>query len=131
MSRDLELSRTADRRYRPLQRAIGEGGEPAALLADEVVMVLIGVDPLVARCVAADLYPLHEMQLLELVEGAVDARPPNRLEPPVDLQRGEGAGLGREQLDHLAPRGAAAVAGLIEAANCCPGPIHSLDGIRE
>jgi hypothetical protein len=82
-----------------------------------MVMVLIGVDALIARRVAADLDPLHEVELLELVEGPVDARAAHRIEPAVDLECRHGASLFTQQLDDLAPRSAAAVAGLVEAAH--------------
>ena len=130
MGGHLELGRAADRLDRLLQRAIGEGGEAAALLADQVVVVLLGVDPLIAGRIAADLDPLHEMQPVELIQGPVDARPADRVEPAVDLQRRQRAGLAGEQLDHLTPRRAAAVSGLVEALNCCLGPAHGRNRIR-
>jgi len=90
---DLEIGLLADGFDRPLQRAIGEGGELAALLADQVVMVLLGVDPLITGSVAADLDPLHEVEPVQLIQGAVDACPADRVKPPVDLQRRHRAGL--------------------------------------
>lgn len=125
-----ELGRAADSLDRLLQRAVGKGREPAALLADQVVMVQLGVDPLVAGRIAADLDPLHEVQPIELIEGPVDTRPADRVQPPVDLQCRHRALLAGKQLDHLAPRRAAAVTGLIEALNCCLGPTHGRKAIR-
>jgi len=58
---DLELGCAADSLDRPLERGIGEGGEATALLADKVVVVLLGIDSLVAGGVPADLDALHEM----------------------------------------------------------------------
>lgn len=130
MSGNLELRRPADRRDRLLQRAIGKGREPAALIADQMVVMQLRVDPLVAGRVAADLDPLHEVEAVELIEGSVDARPADRVEPPIDLQRRQCTGLAGEQLNHLASRSATAVTGLIEALNCCLGPAHGRERIR-
>ena len=63
---------------RPLQRRIGEGREPPALVADEVVMVELRVEALVAGRIATDIDPLDQVQLLELLEGPVDAGPARR-----------------------------------------------------
>ena len=130
MSGNLELRRPADRLDRLLQRAVGKGREPAALIADQMVVMQLWVDPLVAGRVAADLDPLHEVEAVELIEGPVDARPADRVEPPIDLQRRKRAGLTGEQLNHLASRSATAVTGLIEALNRCFGPTHGREGIR-
>ncbi len=130
MGGHFELGRAADRLDRLLQRAIGEGGEAAALLTDQMVVVQLGVDSLIAGRIAADLDPLHEVQPIELVEGPVDARPPDRVQPPVDLQGRHRAGLPGKQLDHLTPRRTTAVTGLIEALNCCLGPAHGRERIR-
>ena len=59
-------------------RWVGEGGEQAALLADQVVVMAAGVEALVAGRVAADVDALDQPQLLELLERAVDARPARR-----------------------------------------------------
>ena len=130
MRGNFELGRTADRLDRLLQRAVGERGEPAALLADQVMVVQLGIDPLVARRIAPDLDPLHEVQPLELIQGPVDAGSPDRVKPPVDLQRRKRTGLAGKQPNHLTPRRAAAVPGLIEAPNRCLGPTHGRERIR-
>lgn len=83
-----KLGRAADRLDRLLQRAVGKGREPAALIADQVMVVQLGIDPLITGRIAADLDPLHKVQPVELIEGPVDARPADRVEPAVDLQRG-------------------------------------------
>lgn len=130
MGGHFELGRAADRLDRLLQRAIGEGGEAAALLADQVMVVQLGIDPLIAGRVAADLDPLHEVQPVELIEGPVDAGPADRVQPTVDLQCRHRTRLAGKQLDHLTPRRAAAITGLIEALNCCLGPTHGRERIR-
>lgn len=130
MGGHFELGRAADGLDRLLQRAVGKGREPAALVADQVMMVQLGIDPLITGRIAADLDPLHEIQPVELVEGPVDASPPNRVEPPVYLKSRDRAELAGKQLDHRAPRRAAAIPGLIEALNCCLGPTHGRERIR-
>lgn len=130
MGGHFELGRTTDRLDRLLQRAVGKGREPAALVADQVMMVQLGIDPLVAGRIAADLDSLHEVQPVELIQGPVDAGPADRVQLPVDLQRRKRAGLAGKQLDHLAPRRATPVSGLVEALNCCLGPIHGRERIR-
>ena len=59
---------------RPLQRRVLEGDHAPAAAADRVmVVVAAGLDPLVAGGAAGDLEPLHEAELLELLERPVDA----------------------------------------------------------
>src|SRR5665811_2081437 len=118
---DLEVGLAADPLDCLLQHFADEGSEATAFLADEMVVVLVGVDSLVAGGIAADLDPLDEVEPVELVQRAVDARPADRVEPPVDLQRGHRARLGGEQIDHFAPRRAAAVSGPLEPMQRCRG----------
>lgn len=73
MRGDLEVLSTGDCPYRPLQGAIGEGRQAPASSANQVMMVLVRVDPLEAGGVPADVDPLNEMELLQLVQGPVDA----------------------------------------------------------
>ena len=130
MGGDFEVGRAADGLDRLLERAIGKGGEAAALIADQMMMVLFGVNPLVSSRIAADLDPLHEVEPVELIQRAVDTRPADRIEPSVDLQCRYRAGFCGQQLDHLAPGRATAVSGLIKALNCCLGPTHGRERIR-
>lgn len=130
MGGHLELGRATDRLDRLLQRAIGEGGEAAALLTDQMMVVQLGIDTLVARRIAADLDSLDQVQPLELIEGPVDARPADRLEPPVNLQRRKRTGLSGKQPNHLTPRRTAAVTGLVKAPHRCLGPAHGRERIR-
>jgi len=116
---------------RRLQALTGERGEPIALLADEVVVVGGRIHALVAGRVAPDLDSLDQLQLLELVEGAVDAGTADRLDAAVDLQRGQRAFGAAEQLDDLAAGVAAAVSGLVEPCGCVGGPVQVGEAIRE
>src|SRR4051794_20806538 len=72
---DVELDAAAHRFDCPLQRAVREWRQPPALLADQVMVVLGLIEPLIGGSLAAGLDPLDEVQLLELLEGAVDAGP--------------------------------------------------------
>lgn len=101
MGGDREIRAPADRLDRLLELLARERRQLPAVLADEVMVVEVGVDPLVAGGVAADLNPLDEVKLLELLQGAVDAGAADRLQPAVDLERGHGAGFAGEQLDDL------------------------------
>ena len=130
MGGHFELGRAADRLDCLLQRAIGKGRKSAALVANQVVVVQLGIDPLVTGRIAADLDPLHEVQPVELIQGPIDAGPTDRVQPPVDLQCRHRTRLAGKQLDHLAPRRAAAVSGLIEAPNCCLGPSHGRESYQ-
>src|SRR4051794_2655726 len=69
---DFELGSLADAVDRPLQRRVLEGDEAATAHADHVVVVLAGVVTLVGGALAADLDPVDEVELLQLLERAVD-----------------------------------------------------------
>ena len=105
-----------------LQLVVLERDDLLACVADEVVVMVAaaGVDGLVAGDAVADLDPRDELELLELVDDAVDAGPRDR--PPaagsqrlLDLERRQRAGLAGEQVDHCPPGTAAAVAGVGQA----------------
>src|SRR5262249_34585844 len=101
---------------RPLEVLVGERLDLAAVVADEVVVVVLaaGVDRLEAVGARADVDALDEpvpAQLLERAGHAGDPDPPPPVPPPVeDLLRGEAALLPAEELDHRAPRASVAVA---------------------
>src|SRR4051794_34632326 len=87
---------------RLLQPVVLEGDHPAALLADDVMVVVSArVDSFVPRGVAADVYALDQPQLLQLLEGPVHGGSADVVQPPVDLERRQGTTLPPEQLDHL------------------------------
>ena len=62
-----------------LELIVGERLDLAAVVADEVVMVLApGVDRLEAGRPGADVDPLYEAVLAQLLEHSIDARDPDR-----------------------------------------------------
>jgi hypothetical protein len=95
-----------------------------------MVVVLLRVHPLVARGVAADLNPLHQVEPLQLIQSSVHARPPNRVEAAVDLEGGDRAALLGERLYYLASRGSGSMPRLAEALHRSFGPAHEPDAIR-
>ena len=87
-----------------LELVVGEGLDLAAVVADEVVVVLAaGVDRLKARGAGTDVDALDEAILAQLLEDAVDAGYPDaaafRAQLVEDLLRGEATVLASQQLD--------------------------------
>ena len=125
---DLEAHLVGDAVDRPLQGRVLEGDHAPAAAADRVVMVVAaGLDPLVAGGAARDLEPLHEAELLELLERAVDARPADPRAAPaaqlvVELERGDRAVVAGEGLDHRGAGAAAAQAGGLQGPECVLRP---------
>ncbi len=91
-----------------------------------------GVDALVAGGAAADLDPLDQAELLELLEGAVDAGPADRgpaaAQLVVEVERGDRAVVAGERLDHGGAGAAATVAGRLQGLQGMLGPARS--GLR-
>ena len=89
----------------PLERDVREGLDLAAVVADEVmVMIPVGMCGLETGDSVADIHALHEPQLCELLEHAVDARDAdssaagaNAVE---DLLRGQATRLPAEVRNH-------------------------------
>jgi hypothetical protein len=113
---DLEVVSAAEARDRPLQSLVFEGDEAAAVVAEQVmVMLAAGLSGLVACDPRTEVEPVDEAQLLELLEGAVDAGAAGEAaaaaELALDLLRADCAGLASEALDHGSPRSALLVAG--------------------
>lgn len=125
MGGHLELGGLADTVDRPLQRGILEGDESAAAHADHVVMVLAGVVALVGGALAADVDPVDEVELLQLLEGSVNGCPADRRQPPVNLQRGDCAALALKQLDHLSPSRPGAKTCLVKPPCRLFAPVHA------
>ena len=72
---DLERDATRDARDRALELGIFERRDPAAFVADEVVVVVAaGMDGLVAHDALPELDPRDQLELLELIEDAVHTR---------------------------------------------------------
>ena len=97
-----------------LELVVGEGLDLAAVVADEVVVMLsAGVHRLEARGASADVDALDESILAQLLEDAVDAgnsdAPALRAELVEDFLGGQAAILSPEQLDDRSPRTAVSV----------------------
>ena len=87
-----------------LELVVGEGLDLAAVVADEVVVMLAaGVHRLETRGAGADVDALHESVLAQLLEDAVDAGNPDaaalRAQLVEDFLGGQAAVLSPEQLD--------------------------------
>ena len=75
MARDGEARFPLDAPERGLELVVGERLDAAALVADEVVMVIVrDLDALVVRAAVAEVELLHELLLGEEVDDAIDAR---------------------------------------------------------
>ena len=103
---DLEAARSSLERL--FETGIGERLHLAAVVADQVMVVLpIQVGRLEAGDPVTELDPLHESELDELIECAVDARDPDAATLPADsvedLLRRSAARLCSQVLDHCAP----------------------------
>jgi len=116
-----------------LELVVGEGFYLAAVVADEVVMMLsVRVDRLEASGAGADVDPLDEPVLAQVLEYAVDARDsdPAALGPqPIeDLLGGQAAILAPEQLDDGAASAAVSVALRLQGGDRRVGPRIGLRG---
>ena len=126
------LERVAEPAGRPregaLERRIGEWLDLPAVVADQVmvVVVCVGVGGLEPRDAVAEIDPLHEIELDEGVERAVDARDADLAtaadDPVVDLLRLAAARVLRELVDDRASSPAAAQAGVAELGERSLGP---------
>jgi len=110
-----------------LELIVGESLDLAAVVADEVVVVLpIHVDRLEARGAGADVDALDEAVLTQLLEDAVDAGDPDaaafRAELIEDLLRGQATVLTAEQLDDRAAGAAVSVPLRLQRGNRRLGP---------
>ena len=109
-----------DRLDRALERGVVERLDLAAVVADEVMVMLVpGAHRLVAGDAVAEVDALEQALLDEAVDGAVDAREADRRaargERLVDLLGAAAALLLVEVLDHRRPRRAHALARALQA----------------
>src|SRR5688500_12484559 len=113
-------------RERPLEPVVDEGLDPAAAVADEMVMVMLAARRLEPRDPVADVDALDEPQCRQRLERAVDARDADGAaggaDPVVDLLRRQAAALLVEELHHGAPGAAPAQPGRAEAGKRMVGP---------
>ena len=126
----------ADPVDQPLKLGILERVHPPAAIADRVMVVLAaGVRGLVTRD-PVDVDPVHELELREHVERAVDAGQADRLpaarpQAIVDLLGAQAAVLAAEEREDLLAGAAGPVTGPRELAMGMVGPggaAHSADG---
>src|SRR5512132_279448 len=117
VARHREVGTLRELENRRLQLVVFERDDAAALLADDVMVVMAPwVDPLVASGVTADVNPLDQPQPVELIERSVDGRAADVRQLPVDLERGQGAALVPEDLHDLPPAAATPEARLRQGA---------------
>ena len=114
---------------RPLERLVRERLHLAAVVADEVVMmVAVRMGGLEAGNAVADVDSLHQPELVQQVEDAVDGGDADRAaagaDAVEDLLRREATGLRPEVVDDHASGAAAAVAGGTEPAQRMIRPRH-------
>ena len=98
----------------PLQARVGERLDLPAVVADDVMVVMLELaDGLEAHHAVTEVEPLDEPPLGEDVEHSVDAGQPHplalRLQFAVEVLRADAALLALEELDHAPPSEAAAV----------------------
>jgi len=124
MGGDLELGPFADPLDRPLQRWVGEWDQPPAALADHVVVMPAGVVALEGDTLTPDIDPVHQVQLLELLQRPVDAGSPYRRQPPIDLQGRQRTALALQQFDHLTSSCPGFESCLVESLRRSLGPSH-------
>jgi hypothetical protein len=110
---------------------VAEGFDAAAVVADDVVVVLAAlVAGFVADVTAAYVDALREAVLDEEVEDAVHACDPDTLpfcaQPVEDLHRCEAAGLAAEQLDDREASSASSEAFRVQAGDGVFGPVRLL-----
>ena len=115
MARDVIVAARLDVLQRPLEAVVGERLDLAAVVADEMVVVLRRVaHSLEARHTVAEVEPLHESLLGQHLEHPVHARESDRLparpQLAMDLLRAGTAVLAVEVLDHADACEAAPVA---------------------
>ena len=119
MRDDVVAGLLLDRLDRALERRVVERLDLAAVVADEVMVVLVpGAHRLVAGDAVAEVDALEQALLDEAVDGAVHAREPDRRaargERLVDLLRAAAAVLLVEVLDHGRPRRAHPLARVLQ-----------------
>src|SRR6476659_8535658 len=123
VARDVEVRSFGEGQNRLLETVILERDHSAALLADDVVMVVAaGINAFEAGRVPLHVDALNQPQALELLQGPVHGRPAYFGQLTVDLECGQRAALPAQQLDHLPSAAPASEAGLGEGAERAVGP---------
>ena len=136
MAGDRVAGAALDLEKRAFELVVGEGFDLSAVVADEVVMVVLAsrIDRLEASRPGTDVDALDIAVLAELLENAVDARDPDppaaRTELVEDLLGGEAAPLSPEELDDRAARAAVAVPSSEQRGDGRLGPARGLGRCR-
>ena len=115
-------------RDRALERRVAERLHLPAVGTDDVMMVLAGTGRLEAGDAVAHVHPLHQPELRERVEDAVDAGDPDRsaltAEELVQLLRADAAALASEELEDGRAGAAGAKAGALDGSLRRGEPAH-------
>jgi hypothetical protein len=123
---DLVLEPAPDSLERPFEWGVGEGLNPPAVIADEMVMVLAACESRLVARHSSEIDALNEAALQEDVEYAVDGGESNRATRMAkgveDLLCAQTAALLSEKLDHRCPRFPASVARTAEHRTGVLGP---------
>lgn len=124
MGGDVEIRSPADCFDRPLEALVAEGFDGATALADDVMMMATaGFEAFVTGGLGPEIDALDQAEILELLQGPVDAGTADSLEPAIDLEGGHRAALGPKQFDHAAPGATASVPGLAQGAEGVLRPV--------
>ena len=132
---DAKRRRARDVLDHDLEPVVAERLDLPAVAADEVVVVIAGGRRrLVLGAPATELELVHESQLGERVESAIDARNPDLRSPSpdliVDLGRGETAVLRLQYFDHRGPCSARLEARLAKSSLSMVAPDHAANDSR-
>jgi hypothetical protein len=128
---DLVADSAAEGVERGLERLVAERLHAAAVVADEVMVMLSArKDGLVARDASADVDALDQPVLRQEIDDAVDAGDPDgpsvRTQRVEDLLRGQAAALPRKEVDDSAPCTAPAIPRVPERREGVLGPLVAI-----
>lgn len=111
---------------RPFQTKIFERNYLGTFSADEMMVMAFDIDLFVGRRIRAQVNPLDQAQVFELIESPVNGRPPNVLQLQVDFKRSDPAVLPSKQINDLFSGGTPVVPGLCQLAERVFSPGRSV-----